>query len=206
MTWRALSPAGQTRVQELRAASSSAGPGRARRLTAALEALAARGESAAIVPVAAVLLDADAGIAQAAAAALEGLWPRLPPALLPTLDWAMRREWWGNGGPCWPPVVPADLGRLPRGATVPALPLGLLSMHPSGHVRQAALVRLDGSFAGGDGGGEIPFVLLRLDDWVPAVRQQAEAAVERRLTVADRSTYLRHLDLLGRLRQPAAGG
>jgi HEAT repeat protein len=72
-----------------------------------------------------------------------------------------------------------DSGRLP-----PAL-LGLLSMYPSGYVREGAIRRL----ANRPDGSEIPYLLIRLNDWVAPVREAARAALRSRIQPG----YARHL-------------
>jgi len=73
--------------------------------------------------------------------------------------------------------------------------LGLASYHRIGHVRQRAvelLARLrDGS--------ELPFLLIRLNDWVPQVRRAAEKAVRERIVPEYASHFLRCMPLLLRL-------
>lgn len=56
-------------------------------------------------------------------------------------------------------------------------PAGLLSFHPSGYVREDAVKAL----ANARDGGELRFLLLRLNDWVEPVRARAYAAVLDRL-------------------------
>ncbi len=93
-------------------------------------------------------------------------------------------------------MKPVAVNALPQtSATTPVL-LGLASFHASGYVRQSAIACLDRVTSG----GEIPFLLLRLNDWVASVRQQAEEAIARRLTAAHRDCYLQNLSLVERLR------
>lgn len=75
--------------------------------------------------------------------------------------------------------------------------LGLAACHGSAYVRQAAVTRLDREITSG---AEIPFLLLRLNDWVTAVRHAAEQAIERRITDSHRAAYLQNLALVARLR------
>lgn len=56
--------------------------------------------------------------------------------------------------------------------------LALASFHPDGYVREAAVRRLDRH----DSGREIPYLLLRLSDWVEPVRRLAAESLSRRLT------------------------
>ena len=75
----------------------------------------------------------------------------------------------------------AALAELPANSLLTAL----ASLHGSGYVREAALRRL----IDGDDGSEVPFLLLRCNDWVPAIAQLAQAGIRARL----RPEYARHL-------------
>jgi HEAT repeat protein len=55
---------------------------------------------------------------------------------------------------------------------------GVLSFHPDGHVRENAVKAL----AALVDGHELPFLLVRLNDWVNAVARRAEEAVRQRMT------------------------
>lgn len=59
----------------------------------------------------------------------------------------------------------------------PAPIQALLTLHSSGYVREAAVVEL----AARSDPRELPFLLLRTNDWVPAVAQRARLAVEARV-------------------------
>lgn len=72
--------------------------------------------------------------------------------------------------------------------------LGVASMHPNGHVREAAVRELDAS-----SGGELPYLLVRLNDWVEPVRRRAREAVRRRLTPEYAPRFVRDLWLVERL-------
>jgi len=62
--------------------------------------------------------------------------------------------------------------------------LGVTSFHRSGYERQDVVTNLSRIF----GGQELPYLLIRLCDWVPAVRGAAELAVEARIN----TDYLPH--------------
>lgn len=75
--------------------------------------------------------------------------------------------------------------------------IGIVSLAPSGYVREAAVAELDQW----NGGEEIPFLLLRLNDWVPGVREKAKAAVLRRLTPHSLRSLLLHVSQVESLRR-----
>lgn len=72
---------------------------------------------------------------------------------------------------------------------------GFLSMHWDGHVREAALGRLGKS----DSGVELPYILLRANDWVPVVREFALIKIRDRLTPEYRESFAKNLVLVERL-------
>jgi hypothetical protein len=81
--------------------------------------------------------------------------------------------------------------------------LCVLSMHPSGWVRQAAVEQIAEL---GQGELELPFLVLRSYDWVPQVRTRAEAAALKRLTADRLPRVLECLGLVLRLEQGLRGG
>jgi HEAT repeat protein len=141
--------------------------------------------------------DDDRGVADAASSAVAGILARLSPANLASLDSifrgsagdfdALRRGW------CW--FSPASLQhQLESGRFPPAL-LGLASMHRSGYVREQAVRRL----AERSDGSEIPYLLIRLNDWVPAVREAAHVVLRERLHHGYARHVVRSLTLVNRL-------
>ena len=80
--------------------------------------------------------------------------------------------------------------------------MGLLSFHPSGYVREAAVKRL----AVQDDGSEVPYLLLRLNDWVPEVREAARLAVLGLLRNGPVAVFTRNFSLVDRaIRMQRAG-
>jgi|GEM_PF-1013121 len=81
---------------------------------------------------------------------------------------------------------------------------GVLAMHPSGYVREGAVRRLAALRA--RDGDELPFLLLRANDWIPAVRAAAARAVEERAADAKYTPELVwSLPLLTRLAESTRG-
>ncbi len=85
------------------------------------------------------------------------------------------------------------LARLPDGWAA----LGIASAHWNGHVREAAVRALSRRTEG----DEIPFLVVRLNDWVPQVRDAALAAASARLTTERADGWVRALPLVEALRQ-----
>ena len=75
-------------------------------------------------------------------------------------------------------------------------PLGMISFGSSGYTREAAVVLL----AGDHSGMELPFLIIRLKDWVREVRGAAERAVVERIRPNYAEHFVRCLPLISILR------
>lgn len=95
----------------------------------------------------------------------------------------------------WQSLRPSDVGRLAQSKFATSL-VGLASSHFSGYVREAAVAEL----ASQRTGKELPFLLIRLNDWVPQVRNVAEQAVRARIEPAYAVHLLANISLVLRLR------
>jgi len=94
--------------------------------------------------------------------------------------------------PDWHLIQPADVGRIAELSAKPVTAGALLSMHPNGYVREAAVHVLSQS-------GQpdaLPFLIIRGADWVEQVRQPAQEAVPALLEVASADQLLRAAALL----------
>ena len=74
--------------------------------------------------------------------------------------------------------------------------LGLLACHPDGYVREAAVRAIADSRTG----AELPFLLIRLNDWVRQVRTAARDAILARLTNDYIPHFVRYLPLVFHLK------
>lgn len=133
----------------------------------------------------------DRTVSTLAASLLARLVRGIPTNLFPTLDDRIRSEYIYGSAP-W---VREDIDLLDFKDDTPAV-LGVASCVHDGHVREAAVRRLDREIIDGQ---ELPFLLIRLGDWVPQVRNPAERAIRRRLTEHHRAAYLRNLPILVRM-------
>lgn len=124
---------------------------------------------------------------------LSQLLPLLRASDIPALDDQMRGygPWWAS----WNQVEPADIRRLKQRASTWAS-LAVLSMHRSGYVREAALRRLTES----KDGRELPYLFIRLNDWVAEIRGLAEQAMTARLSPASAPGLVQLLPLVGWIR------
>src|SRR3990170_3384306 len=111
-------------------------------------------------------------ITTAATEAVAAALPRVALEDLPWLDHAVR-EAWPNSFPS--AAIVDDV--LRAAGRYRATVLALLSFHPSGYVREEVVDRL----ARSSEGWELPYLLLRLNDWVAEVRQRARIAVLDRI-------------------------
>ncbi|MDP3508363.1 MAG: hypothetical protein Q8T09_10265 [Candidatus Melainabacteria bacterium] len=84
--------------------------------------------------------------------------------------------------------------------TIPTNVLGLFSFNPNGFIREKALRQLANRFDG----RELPFILLRANDWVESIHDQAIAALRERLEgdysrhFTDNLYLIKHLSTLER--------
>ncbi|MEL6616374.1 MAG: hypothetical protein AAFQ43_11580, partial [Bacteroidota bacterium] len=77
----------------------------------------------------------------------------------------------------------------------PFVTLALASFHPDGYVREVAVRRLGQN----ESGRELPFLLLRLDDWVAPIQGLAVDLLNRRLTADFVSGWVEALPILASL-------
>lgn len=168
----------------------------------ALGALRSLGEPASLPTLTYYIFDDDPAVSSEAADAGQSIFSKISPQLLPIIDERVRADYsWAYESDRWRKVATTVRQRF-HPATAHTTVLGLLSFHGSGYVRQAAIDILDEQVTSGL---EIPFLLLRLTDWVSAVRFSAQRAIERRLTPAHRGAYLTNLSLIATLKRRARG-
>ena len=125
------------------------------------------GDPAAIPDIVLLLLDRDREVSRSAAEAVSKLTRLLSPSELPWLDLVMRERSpyrWSYPS-AWAELKPDQLHLLERFGSESVYALGMASMHFSGYVRDEALRKLSDA----QGGTELPFLLLRLNDWVQEV-------------------------------------
>ena len=131
----------------------------------------------------------------AAMAAVEALMAKVPPSQFPLLEDLIRQiDYFYRGDPWFShkPEIVKEISALPGNTTVF---LGLATFNTSGYVRQAAIEQL----ASCRTGEELPFLILRTNDWVEQVRALAYALVEKRLTPSYAGHFARNLALIERL-------
>jgi HEAT repeat protein len=155
-------------------------------------------EPAAIPDLAPLMLDRNKDIAQATARVVTQLGALLRPAELPWLDQVMRERSpyrWSYPS-AWAELKASQLDQIQELSKVSAFPLGLASFHFNGYIREEALRPLGDVF----NGTELPFLMLRLNDWVPQVRSTAESLIRARLKGDYARFFINNLPLITRLR------
>ncbi len=93
-------------------------------------------------------------------------------------DWRVRRE-------PWYVMKPKDVGHLASMGEMSVSLLGIASCHTNGYVREAAVRELGKT----ETGAELPFLLIRANDWVPEIRSSARDFLLNRI----RSDYIHRL-------------
>ena len=132
------------------------------------------------------------------AAEIDQIISELSPLDLATLDQRVRESYSAYryyNLQNWQSLRPADIARLAQSKFATSL-VGLASSHFSGYVREAAVAEL----ALQRTGKELPFLLIRLNDWVSQVRNVAEQAVHARIEPAYAIHLLANISLVLRLR------
>jgi HEAT repeat protein len=139
----------------------------------------------------------DQRVSDAVSSALVGVLSRLSPAELAGLDPIVRggSNDFAPHQQGWYWLSPEALDRQIASGRFPPALLGLASMHPSGYVREVALRWL----AQSKDGSEVPYLLIRLNDWVSSVREAARAALGTRLHPDYARHFVRSLLLVLRL-------
>ncbi|HEX8209697.1 MAG TPA: HEAT repeat domain-containing protein [Longimicrobium sp.] len=159
-----------------------------------LDYFAARRDPRDLPAVVRLVLSREPGLAKESAAAINEYLTALDPRELLALDEVMRHRYWWATQPRErsSDIEPADVPLL-RAHGIPVL--GLASFHARGYVREAAVREL----ATSSGGGELPYLLIRLNDWVEPVRDAAYEEVQARLVAAYAPHFVRSLWLVERL-------
>jgi hypothetical protein len=113
-------------------------------------------------------------------------------------DVARVEDWYTVGDSYWQGHGSWDslqLAPTPRWASNCPGVIAVATCHQSGFVREQA-VRI---LAANEEAFVLPFLLLRLNDWVPQVRLAAMAAVQDRLTLAQAGAWVRALGVVHRV-------
>ena len=98
---------------------------------------------------------------------------RIPMRLLASVDATLRESFSMYSPDGWPQLGPSEVASFVWGQRTWAL-LAVAASHRSGYVREAAVRGL----AASEDGRALPYVILRLNDWVSDVQAAARTALE----------------------------
>jgi hypothetical protein len=153
-------------------------------------------EPAAIVDLLPFVLATKSDVATAAADAVHRLLRVFPTKDLGWLEYNLRARVAYSGVIYdWYKLSPSQLALLERFGERSVQILGLASFHHNGYVREAAINRLASSATG----AELPFLILRLNDWVSNVRDAAYQAIRSRLKPDYCQRFIDNFALLSRV-------
>ena len=152
-----------------------------------------------IIDIIPVVLAKDFNVATYAARSVHELVSGATTSDLVWLDQVLRQRssYSGDYFYDWQKLSPDQLDKLERFEDASVSLLGIASFHSSGYVREAAIKRL----ALETSGAELPFLLLRANDWVANVRDAAYDAIRARLKPDYARSFIRNLALVSRLEQ-----
>lgn len=164
---------------------------------AVVQELGQCGEAAAIPHLAPALLLATRRERVACAQAIAPLLSRASAKDFVLLDEAMRGSWVfaDRYGERWRRLDPRELARWVGQGEAGSLLLRMASFHSNGFIREEALRHLTRTVDG----SELPYLLLRLNDWVSQVRQAAQQAVGERIKPEYIEHFVQSLALVIRL-------
>ncbi len=160
------------------------------------------GRPEAITSLLSFLINSDEQLANAAAESVATLFGKISSKQFSQLDEQIRNRSYstikfrGNWDAQRQELVP-----LMRRFEPSAVFMGLASMHHNGHVRELAVGALDLI----NDGSEIPYLLLRVTDWVPNVSNKAKEALRKRLHAENAGRFLSNIVLVDSLRQRKRG-
>lgn len=164
------------------------------RRTQVLREIGRSGEPAAVPFLIRYLFSSPGEESSAAAEAIHSLLQVTPSEDLPWLDEQIR-SWGYEPGSEWSRLRPEEVRKASFPAECELSILGLISFHPNGYVRQEAIRRLSETA----NPESLRFLLVRLNDWVPNVRDAALRTVEMWLAEGYFDAFLPNLCLVSRL-------
>lgn len=166
-------------------------------LASIIEQVGQSGEPLAVPSLLGFAFEKNEATSRAAGLAIQSLIAGVPPLDLAFLDQHVRQFGpWSYGRTRVAEVNPKDVQELGPSVGVTPFVLGLASFHRDGYVREAATRAL----ARVSSGAEVPFLLIRANDWVAQVREVASEALQARISEGQVAAFVRSLPLVARLR------
>jgi len=160
-----------------------------------LRQIADSGDAAVLPRLVPCLVSPEPEVFAAAARAVHRLLGQLAPRDYVWLDENTRHVSYGDVALGTRRIIASDLQRFAALQDIAPSLLGLASCNQSGYVREAAI----GFLARTESGAALPFLLLRVNDWVDQVRAVALRAVEAECRQSRSADFLRFLPLVSRL-------
>ncbi len=160
-----------------------------------LDQIRNQGEPATIGLAAKCLFESSLQIKIAASQTIHELLSRFSPEQLIQLSGVLGSSWGWYISESWDKLSPQGLVALLVDSQSRVSVLGLLTFHRSGYVRQEA-VRLLASDTSGE---ELPYLLIRQNDWVEVIAIEAQRAVNQRLLPSNLPHFIRFAPLVVRL-------
>jgi HEAT repeat protein len=195
LMWR-LSEQAQALLQQLHDLLSSAAwfrkAKREEGILAVLDQIKRQGEPAAVCSVALCLFESSQQIKTVASRTIHYLLSLVSPDQLIHLSGVVGWSWGWYIWDAWDKLAPKSLSTLLVDLESQAAVLGLLSFHRNGYVRHEA-VRLLAREKTGD---ELRYLLIRQNDWVGVIGDDAQTAVNRRLVPSYLPHFVRCLPLV----------
>lgn len=172
-------------------------PRRVSDIVARIVELAAYGETASIPCVSRFLFSKEPAVRDTAGEAIASILSTLTPVELLQLADAFNWEYGWHAGQDWSQLRKKSVRKLAqtKDGKLSTAVLGLLSFHRNGYVREEAVTLL----AEMSDGAEVPFLLIRQNDWVTAISRRAQAAVKQRLGYSYSQYWFNNLDLIAHL-------
>lgn len=160
---------------------------------AALDRIAEAGELR-VVPDLLFLLPCAKALAPHVGRVIADLVRSVTPAQLAVLDQRVRPGMYVDTPGSWTALTPAAVRTLARACDLRASVIGLLGSHGNGYVRAEAIEVL----AQHVDGDELPYLALRVNDWVPQVAARATTLLLERLRPDNLDAVIRALPFLAR--------
>jgi HEAT repeat protein len=157
-----------------------------------LQLIARQAELGAISGIVNYLISPSKEVRNAASLTVHSLLDRLPPERLRHLGDVVSGSWNWFIGYAWERLTPAGVQSLIGDPSTRTSVLGLLSFHRNGFVRYEALRLL----ARCHDATELPYLLIRQNDWVEPIRADARRAVEARLDDSHLPDFVTNLSLV----------
>lgn len=159
---------------------------------ALVERIAEQGEAASVSEIARCLFSASEDVRKTTCRAIHRLIAPLPPDDLLHLSGVIGWSCGWDISDAWDKLKPSEVASLIADPSCRTSLLGFVSFHRSGYVRHEALRLLSAIHDG----SELPFLLIRQNDWVQPISSDAREAVHSRLKDANLPAFIRCLPLV----------